>query len=97
MRKGLIGLAFVSMGMIFSSAAFSAEMARYDHQRYQSKSNKPVSTAVKSGNVSSHKTNHQLNQQTRGQQTSYNNRYQHQQQTEDKAGHPVFIAFPDRK
>lgn len=83
MRKGIIGAIIISLGMLFSQVAVSAEMIRYEHQMYQSKKTQKHTATDKWRNKS--------------QQVSYSNRYQKEKETFNKVGHPVFIAFPDRK
>lgn len=37
MRKGVMGLLFMSVGLLFSQAAFSTEMIRYEHDLHYNK------------------------------------------------------------
>ncbi|MCS5707631.1 hypothetical protein CC99x_001795 [Candidatus Berkiella cookevillensis] len=37
MRKGVMGLLFISVGLAFSQAAFSTEMIRYEHDLHHNK------------------------------------------------------------
>lgn len=85
MRKGILSALLVCMGMIFSQVALSAEMIRYEHEMYSSKQTKKQSGRAADA------------WQQKGQQVNYSDKYQHQHKARNKEGHPVFIAFPDRK
>ena len=85
MRKGMTAF-LLGLGLVFSQAAVSAEMIRYEHDMYQNQN--PKNYADKANKSAHAKQAPQGNFEPR-QKNHLNDRI-------NKQGHPVHIAFPDR-
>lgn len=101
MRKGIMGLLLMSAGLVFSQAAFSADMVRYEHDLHHNKATQKThqqSASQKQGQATSQKTSGQkLQKKAQPHLEAYQaERPSIQDHLSSNSNHPVNRALPDR-